>query len=138
MRFDSYHPAINLIYFTAAIGLTIWFDHPVYLAISYLCAFVWSVRLKGKKALIFNFFLIPFAMIYAFWYAYYNHFGVTPLKQNIVGNQITLEALMYGLRIGFTAAAVIMLFSCVFAVVSSDKIVYLFGRISPKLSLFYP
>lgn len=136
MRFDSYHPAINLIYFTAAIGLTIWFDHPVYLAISYLCAFVWSVRLKGKKALIFNFFIIPFAMIYAFWYAYYNHFGVTPLKQNIVGNQITLEALMYGLRIGFTAAAVIMLFSCVFAVVSSDKIVYLFGRISPKLSLF--
>ena len=62
MRFDSYHPAINLIYFTAAIGLTIWFDHPVYLAISYLCAFVWSVRLKGKKALIFNFFLIPFTV----------------------------------------------------------------------------
>ena len=30
-----------------------------------------------------------------------------------------------------------MLFSCVFAVVSSDKIVYLFGRISPKLSRFF-
>lgn len=136
MRFDSYHPAINLIYFVAAIGLTIWFDHPVYLLISYLCAFIWSVKLNGKKALIFNSCLIPFAVAYALWYSYYNHFGITPIRQNIVGNQITLEALMYGLRTGFTAAAVIMLFSCVFAVVSSDKIVYLFGRISPKLSLF--
>ena len=41
MRFDSYHPMINLIYFTAAIGLTIWFDHPVFAALSFICAFIY-------------------------------------------------------------------------------------------------
>ncbi|MEI3138798.1 MAG: hypothetical protein V8T31_04085 [Lachnospiraceae bacterium] len=29
-----------------------------------------------------------------------------------------------------------MIFSCIFAVVSADKVVYLFGRISPRLSLY--
>ena len=43
---------------------------------------------------------------------------------------------MYGVVRGVTVAAVVMFFSCVFAVVSSDKVVYLFGRISPRLSLF--
>ena len=136
MRFDSYHPTINLIYFTAAIGLTICFNHPAYVAISYAAAFAYSVKLSGKRAVIFNLCLVPFALIYSGWYSYYNHFGVTNLRQNFIGNEITLEALLYGLQIGFTAITVIMFFSCVFAVFSSDKIVYLFGRVSPKLSLF--
>ena len=136
MRFDSYHPTINLIYFTAAIGLTISFNHPAYVAISYAAAFAYSVKLSGKRAVIFNLCLVPFALIYSGWYSYYNHFGVTNLRQNFIGNEITLEALLYGLQIGFTAITVIMFFSCVFAVFSSDKIVYLFGRVSPKLSLF--
>lgn len=136
MRFDSYHPTINLIYFTAAIGLTISFNHPAYVAISYAAAFAYSVKLSGKRAVIFNLCLVPFTLIYSGWYSYYNHFGVTNLRQNFIGNEITLEALLYGLQIGFTAITVIMFFSCVFAVFSSDKIVYLFGRVSPKLSLF--
>ena len=136
MRFDSYHPTINLIYFTAAIGLAICFNHPVYVAISYAVAFAYSVKLSGKRAVIFNLCLVPFALVYSGWDSYYNHFGVTNLRQNFIGNEITLEALLYGLQIGFTAITVIMFFSCVFAVFSSDKIVYLFGRISPKLSLF--
>ena len=56
MRFDSYHPTINLIYFTAAIGLAICFNHPVYVAISYAVAFAYSVKLSGKRAVIFNWY----------------------------------------------------------------------------------
>ena len=62
MRFDSYHPAINFIFFTIAIGCTIWFHHPVFLAISYVCAFAYSIKLKGIKALILNLVLIPLAL----------------------------------------------------------------------------
>ena len=127
MRFDSYHPVINLIYFAAAIVCTIWFHHPVFLGISYVCAFVYSVKLNGKRAVIFNLCLIPLIFLYAAWYSYYNHFGVTNLRQNFIGNQITLESVVYGIVRGTTVAAVIMFFSCVFAVVSSDKVVYLSG-----------
>lgn len=136
MRFDSYHPTINLIYFASVILFAIWFDHPVFLAISYAAAFLYSVKLNGMRGLIFDLCLIPLILIYAGFYAYYNHFGVTPLRQNFIGNSITVEALVYGLALGITAAAVIMWLSCLFAVFSADKVVYLFGKVSPKLSLF--
>ena len=62
--------------------------HPVFLGISYVCAFVYSVKLNGKRAVIFNLCLIPLIFLYAAWYSYYNHFGVTNLRQNFIGNQI--------------------------------------------------
>lgn len=136
MRFDNYHPALNFIYFTSVIVCTVWFNHPVFTAISYIAAFAYSVKLNGRRGLIFDLCLIPLAVLYAGFYSYYNHFGVTPLRQNFIGNSITVEAISYGLMLGVTAAAVIMWMSCVFAVVSSDKVVYLFGKVSPKLSLF--
>ena len=136
MRFDSYHPAINFIFFTVAIGCTVWFRHPVFLAISFVSAFAYSVKLKGVKVLVFNIVLIPLAVLYAGWYAYYNHFGVTNLKSNFIGNQITLEALVYGTVLGFTAASVIMWLECLHELITADKVVYLLGRVSPKLSLF--
>ena len=54
----------------------------------------------------------------------------------MIDNQITLEALVFGLTNGLIVASVCMWFSCVFMLITADKIVYLFGRISPKLSLF--
>lgn len=136
MKFDSYHPLINLIYFMAAIGLALVFNHPIFTAISYFCAFAYSVKLNGKRGLVFDLCLIPLILIFAWWYSYYNHFGSTYLRQNFVGNEITLEALLYGVETGTAIITVIMFFSCMFAVFSTDKIIYLFGRISPKLSLF--
>lgn len=136
MRFDSYHPMINFIFFASVIVLTILFRHPVFLAVSFAAGFAYSIKLNGIRAAVFNTALVPFIAAYAFIYSYYNHFGAINLGKNIIGNQITLEAVAYGGVIGTIAAAVILWFSCVHAVVSSDKVVYLFGRIAPRLSLF--
>ena len=136
MKFDSYHPMINLIYFVAAITCTVCFKHPIFLTIGYFCAFVYSVKLGGWKMLLLNlaFFLLAFG--YAARYASYEHFGVTVLAVNMIDNQITLESLVYGLVNGFVIATVCMWCCCIFMLITADKIVYLFGRISPKLSLF--
>lgn len=136
MRFDSYHPIINFIYFAIAFTCTICLKHPVFLAISYGGAFLYSVKLNGKRALFFNLCLIPVVLLYTYIYSCYNHFGVTSLGVNSIGNHITLESIITGFVIGIRIATVIMLCSCMFVIVSADKIVYLFGRISPKLSLF--
>ena len=135
MRFDSYHPAINFIFFTAMIAAAVAFDQPVFLLLSYLCPFLYSISLNGIKATVFNFALLPFIILFALYYSSYHHFGVTSLAVNFIGNQITLEALIYGLVIGVKSASVLMWFSCVHTIISSDKVVYLFGRIVPKLSL---
>ena len=75
-------------------------------------------------------------MAFALYYSSYHHFGITVLRQNFIGNNMTLESLVYGMVLGVSIAGVIIWFSCVHSVVSTDKVVYLFGRVSPKLSLF--
>ena len=136
MRFDSYHPAINAIYFVAVILCSIVFHHPIYLALSFCCAACYLTKLRGVNGLAFALTLLPFAALFALWYGFYHHFGVTVLRQNFIGNSITLESLLCGLTIGVTAAAVLVWLGCMHAIFTTDKVVYLFGRISSRLSLF--
>ncbi len=136
MGFERCHPAVNFLYFGVVIAGAILFRHPIFLAVSLLCAFAYSIKRNGVKALVFDLTLLPLAVAYAFWYSSYHHFGVTVLGQNRIGNNITLESLVYGLVLGVVAAAVMIWLSCVYSVITTDKVGYLFGRISPRLSLF--
>lgn len=136
MGFEKCHPAVNFIYFTTVIAGMIVFQHPIFLLISFVCAFIYSIKRNGWKALAFNIVLIPLVVAYAFYYSSYNHFGVTVLQQNSIGNNITLESLVYGFVLGFVVAGVLIWFSCVYSVFTTDKVVYLFGKVSPRLSLF--
>ena len=136
MGFERCHPAVNLLYFTSVIAGMLTFQHPVFLMISFLCAFVYSVKRNGWSALVFDLALLPLVVAFALYYSSYHHFGVTVLQKNLIGNSLTLESLIYGLVLGISAAGVMIWFSCVYSVFSSDKVVYLFGRVSPRLSLF--
>ena len=136
MGFEKCHPAVNFIYFAGVIAGTIAFQHPIFLVISFLCAFAYSIKRNGWKALVFNLVLLPLIAAYAFYYSSYHHFGITVLEQNMIGNNMTLESLVYGFVLGIVAAGALMWFSCVFSVFTTDKVVYLFGKISPRLSLF--
>ena len=136
MGFEHCHPAVNLIYFAAVLVGMITFQHPIFLTISFLCAFVYSIKRNGFKAMVFNLCLLPLAAAFALYYSSYTHFGMTVLRQNFVGNNVTLESLVYGFVLGIIGAGVCVWFSCVFSVFTTDKVVYLFGKVSPRLSLF--
>lgn len=136
MGFERYHPAVNLIYFAAVLVGMITFQHPVFLVISFLCAFAYSIKRNSLKALVFNLCLLPLVGAFALYYSSYTHFGMTVLHQNMVGNNMTLESLVYGAVLGVIGSGVCIWFSCVFSVFTTDKVVYLFGKVSPRLSLF--
>lgn len=135
MGFEDCHPAVNFLFFAAVLWGSVRFTHPVFLAIAYLCAFAYSVRRNGRKSVIFNLCLLPAILAFACYYASYHHFGVTVIKQNFIGNSLTVESFVYGLVTGLRFATVCMWLSCLFSVFTSDKVVYLFGRVSPLLSL---
>lgn len=135
MTFSQRHPALLLCCLAAALAGTALFRHPAYLTVSFCAAFAWSVELKGVKAFRFNVCMIPLILLFTLWYASFRHFGVTNLWRTPVGNYITLESLACGLALGSTIAALLMWMSCVHAVLTADKIVFLLGRLSPKLSL---
>ena len=136
MGFERCHPAVNFIYFAGVIAGTIAFQHPIFLVISFLCAFAYSIKRNGWKALVFNLVLLPLIVAFALYYSSYHHFGITVLEQNMIGNNMTLESLVYGFVLGAVVVGALMWFSCVFSVFTTDKVVYLFGKVSPRLSLF--
>ena len=136
MGFERCHPAVNLIYFAAVLTGAVTFQHPAFLMISFLCAFAYSVKRNGWKAWMFNLCLLPLVAAFALYYSSYTHFGMTVLRQNMVGNNMTLESLVYGVVLGVIGAGVCMWFSSVFSVFTTDKVVYLFGKVSPGFSLF--
>lgn len=136
MGFTACHPAVNLIYFACVIASALLIDHPIYLAIALFSAFAYAVKLNKGRGAILGLCLLPCAAAFALWYASYHHFGVTVLRQNFVNNNITLESAAYGMALGLMFACAMLWFSCMHRLFTADKVVYLFGRVSPRLSLF--
>lgn len=134
--FSNYHPLVNFFYFGFIFAFSMVFIHPVCLVISITCAFTYSIILKGKKAIKFNFiFLLPSMLITALINPAFNHEGVTIITYFHTGNPLTLESIVYGIAASCILATVVAWFSCFNEIISSDKFVYLFGRIIPAMSL---
>jgi len=134
--FSSFHPIVNLLFFTAVIGFAMFLMHPVTLGISFLCATVYAVYLGGRKTLRLGLlFMLPMLIITAALNPLFNHQGGTILAYLPNGNPLTLESTLYGIAAATMLVTVIAWFSCFNRVMESDKIVYLFGRIIPALSL---
>lgn len=134
--FKSFHPVVNFTYFAAVIAFSMFFMHPVFLAISIMAAFTYSVMLNGRKAVKSNLlYMLPFFIFMAILNPAFNHEGTTILFYLSSGNPITLESVIYGIAAACMFVAVILWFSCYNAVMTSDKFIYIFGKIIPSLSL---
>lgn len=137
-EFKTYHPIVSFIYFLLTISFSMLLMHPVCLCISLFCAVTYATLLKGRKAAK-GFFcgMLPLMLITALINPAFNHAGVTVLKYLPSGNPLTLEAGIYGLCAAFMLAAVICWFLCFNEIMTSDKIICLFGRVIPSLSLIF-
>lgn len=136
-EFKNYHPTVSLIYFIAVLGFAMVFMHPLCLLISLVCAFLWSLILKGGKSIKSLLYMLPVLAVTALMNPAFNHRGVTILGYFPSGNPLTLEAVIYGICAGAMLLSVLYWFSCLNSVLTSDKLIYLFGRLSPSLSLIF-
>ena len=134
--FSSCHPVVNLAYFALVLLFSMCWMHPVCLAISLVGATAFALSLRGKRAFLSMFgILMPMALLAAVINPAFNHRGVTILTYLPSGNPLTLESILFGLASAGMLTAVLLWFSCLTTVMTSDKWVYLFGRILPALSL---
>ena len=136
--FSTYHPVVNFIYFTLVLVFAMFLMHPVCLALSFIAAFTYSLRLNGRRVLRFNLkYMLPLMLLTALLNPLFNHQGMTVITYLGTGNPLTLESILYGLAAAAMLVTVIGWFSCYNAVMTSDKFIYLFGRIIPSLSLLF-
>lgn len=133
--FAGCHPAVNLIFFLFAIGITMFSTSPAFLAVTLIFSWVYSILLNGKKAVKTNLiFTIPIVVIMAVINTLFTHNGATVLFF-LNDSRITLEALLYGLAAAVLLSSIIVWFSCFNVVMTSDKLIYLFGKAAPVLGL---
>lgn len=134
--FSSYHPGVNFLYFALVLAFTMFVTSPAVIVLSALCALVYAVSLKGGRAAWSGLmYLLPLGGMAAVVNTLFNHRGATVLAYLPSGNPLTLESVLYGLSAAGMLCAVLLWFSCYTEVMTSDKFVYLFGRVIPALSL---
>ena len=134
--FSGFHPSVNLAFFVAALGMTMFIQQPVYLLISFVSGCAYLLYLQGKKGMLRQVgYLVPMLVMMAIMNPMFNHEGVTVLWYLHNDNPITLEAICFGLASAVMMGASILWFNCCNTVFTSDKIIYLFGRVIPALSL---
>ena len=134
--FSDYHPFINLIYFLAVISFSLVLTHPLAQGISLVCAVVYAVSISGKKSVIFLLkYCLPMVLLTAFINPAFNHEGATILLYFPNGNPLTLESILYGFSSGVMIITILMWFSSFNRVMTTDKFIYLFGKVIPALSL---
>ena len=134
--FSTYHPLVNFLFFAEVLGFSMFLLHPVCLVVSLFGAAAYDLYLGGRKALSFCLKgVLPMMVLAAVLNPLFNHEGATILTYLPSGNPLTLESLVYGLAAAGMLASVVLWFACFSAVITSDKFVYLFGRIIPALSL---
>ena len=134
--FSEYHPFINLIYFAFTISFSLVLTHPLAQGISLMCAVIYAVSINGKKSVIFLLkYCLPMVLLTAFINPAFNHEGSTTLLYFPNGNPLTLESILYGFSAGVMIITTLMWFSSFNRVMTTDKFIYLFGKVIPALSL---
>ena len=133
-EFKRFHPLVNLVYFVFAIGFSSVFLNPVCLFVSVVGSIGFMLAANGKsKRNLWLFFAI--FILTALFNPVFNHRGITIITFLPGGNPLTLESIVYGFASGGMLVSVIAYFASFNEIMTSDKYIYLFGKIAPALSL---
>ena len=135
-EFARFHPTVQFIYFSSVIFFAMFIREPVFLGISLVFSVIYSAYLGQRnilKALLL--FIVPMFVLIAVINPLFNHGGVTILFYLPDGNPFTRESLIYGFVSGGLFSVTMLWCICLRYIMTSDRIIYLFGRIAPKLSL---
>lgn len=135
MKLSAVHPVSSLIYFAAVLTATMFCFSPAVQLCSAAGALLALFMLESKRE-----FFRSLRLAVVLWLTVaatnplFSHKGVTPLFF-INGKAFTLEALLYGVMLGGSLSAVILWFRAFGIVFDRERLLYIFGRKTPKLAL---
>jgi len=134
--FSSYHPIINFIFYILVFVFALSMKHPICIGVSLISSIAYCMYLNKKEAIKLLFiFVIPLMLFIVFLNPVFNHQGMTMLLYLPSNNPLTLESIINGIAVACIVGTVILWFKSYSEIMTSDKFVYIFGRIFPPLSL---
>ncbi len=130
---EAYNPVVAAIYFLLVAGITMFCMHPILLGMSLFGALLFFFVQKNRPEGGHSAFVILFLAV-ALLNPVISHNGVTVLFV-LNHNPVTAEAVYYGVGMATMLVAVLYWFRIFTHMMTSDKLLYLFGLLSPKLAL---
>lgn len=132
--FAEYNPIVIFVYFFAVAGMSMFTTDPVILALSLTGSVLFFISRNGRKELRSHIFFLILFIVMSLVNPLFNHNGVTVLFV-MNDNPVTLEALLYGISSAAMIVSILYWFRSFTQIMTGDKLLYLFGSASPKLSL---
>jgi len=124
------------VFFIFSFVLCLTATNPYILFIGSVSGAVYDLKLQRKKATAYIFkFILPLILLITVFNGLFSHYGVTVLFVIPNGNNFTLEALIYGFVSGIRIAGMLLWLDCFNEIITSEKIIFIFGRFSPRLAL---
>lgn len=135
--FHRCHPVVILNYFVVLFIIHLLMFDPVLLGISFFSQSVLCLYQKGIRAgVVFAGRCLLFVLVCTGINALINHRGVSVLFF-MGGLPVTVESMFYGVMTGLLLADSVLLFSSYHYMMTSEKLMCLFGNRFPSLSLIF-
>lgn len=132
--FERYNPIVIAVYFLSTSLILMFSQNPILLLMGFCGATVYSaVRGKGRTIKTYAFYLMLFIVL-SLVNPLFSHKGETVLFV-VNDSPITLEALVYGAVSAGLIITVLLMLGIFTDIMTRDKLLYVFGKLSPKLAL---
>ena len=132
--FADHNPIAVAVYFLSVAGVAMFSMDPALLFFSLLGALSLHFLLSGLRNARIHLYILLLFLGTTLINPLVSHRGATVLFV-MNHNPVTLEALCYGAAAGAMIAGTLYWFRSFSTIMTSDKLLYLFGALSPKLSL---
>ena len=133
--FDRLHPISAFFYFLMMLLCAMLTMNPIIVSLCYIFGILFCGMLIGAKKLFLSLACtVPLMLVIALINPLFVHKGATVLFF-LNSNPVTLESLVYGAVSSLMIMSVFYWCRAYGEIMTGDKFVYLFGRVSPRLSL---
>ena len=132
--FKEYNPITVFIYYAAVVIVSMFTMNPVLHIISFVGGVLQFGMQKTNDRVRTHIWYIIIGLILALIRPLFSHNGATVLFL-INDNPITKEAFIFGINSAVMVVGVLYLFRVFSEIMTSDRLLYLFGRVSPKTAL---
>lgn len=135
-EFSRFHPLVNLIFYVEVLGLTMFQMQAVMIGISLVCAGGYHLYLKRTEGIKYFLPILFVFLASAVINPMFSHRGATLLFYLFTGNPVTLESILYGIASATMICSVILWFSTLNLVMTTDKVLAGIGVIMPHVATF--
>lgn len=132
--FSKLNPWINFIFYIGVILLGMIIVHPAFLVCALILSCAYYLSIMGKSGIRFLALMVPLFVLLSVLNPLINTYGEHVLF-TYFGRPYTMEALLYGIAISAMFTSVLIWFASYNRVMTSDKFIYIFGRLAPGISL---